>query len=157
MYIYLVFVLIGILLFLLLNNKNKFRIGVPGHDIGSQSGDLSGYPSITASVYQIPDQVIQDAEDDYQLYPRMILPRAFDTPAEIAAEEATISTTTIATVCAAAVATFAGMVAALRFRNRNRNTELVPDTDSNSNSDSNSGSNSGSGSYTQFDIETPGP
>tara|TARA_B100001287_G_scaffold132823_1_gene111895 strand:+ start:392 stop:625 length:234 start_codon:yes stop_codon:yes gene_type:complete len=64
MYVYLLFVLIGILLFLLFNNKNKFSIGFQSHSDNSQSGDTddtgntddtgdtgdTGITGITASV-----------------------------------------------------------------------------------------------------------
>ena len=49
MYVYLLFVLIGILLFLLFNNKNKFSIGFPDHSDGSQSGE-DDRPQITANL-----------------------------------------------------------------------------------------------------------
>ena len=48
---YLLFLLIGILLFLILNKKNKFCISVQG-DISSESGNDDDEPNIDASVGQ---------------------------------------------------------------------------------------------------------
>ena len=62
MYNYLLFVLIGILLFLLFNNKNKFSIGFPDHSESSQSGESdeddrpqNTVPQIAAAVGQAHD------------------------------------------------------------------------------------------------------
>ena len=80
MYNYLLFVLIGILLFLLFNNKNKFSIGFPDHSDSSQSGESveDDRPQITASVntdvltrQQLDDQTLTQ-DDGVGILPGML-------------------------------------------------------------------------------------